>query len=119
MAEEKASGAFVGLIGFWEPATWPGFELAYHLVRRFWGQGYATEAGRIALAHAFMVWQRDRVISLISPKNLPSIRVAERIGERLEGRIEHFGRPMLRYGLERVTYLREVAPAHAMAQRAG
>jgi RimJ/RimL family protein N-acetyltransferase len=119
VAEEKATGAFVGVIGFWAPATWPGFELAYHLARRFWGQGYATEAAKIALAHAFTVWQRDHVISLINPKNLPSIRVAERIGERLESRIKHFGRLMLRYGLDRETYLREVAPAQLTARRAG
>jgi RimJ/RimL family protein N-acetyltransferase len=119
VAEEKATGAFVGMIGFWTPASWPGFELSWHLVRRFWGQGYATEAAKIALAHAFLVWQRDHVISLINPKNLPSIRVAERIGERLEGRIEHFGRQMLCYGLDRATYLREVAPAHLTARRAG
>jgi RimJ/RimL family protein N-acetyltransferase len=58
-------------------------------------------------------------MSLINPKNLPSIRVAERIGERLEGRIKFFGRPMLCYGLDRETYLREVAPAHVTARRAG
>src|ERR1700674_2209014 len=118
-AEEKATGAFVGVVGFWEPATWPGFELAYHLARRHWGQGYATEAGKAALAHAFTVWQREHVISLINPKNLPSIRVAERIGERLEGRIDFLGRQMLLYGLDRATYLREVAPADATARRAG
>ncbi|HEY6320198.1 MAG TPA: GNAT family N-acetyltransferase [Thermoanaerobaculia bacterium] len=119
VAEEKATGAFVGVIGFWDPPTWPGFELSYHLVRRSWGQGYATEAAKAALAHAFTVWQRDHVISLIHPKNLPSIRVAERIGERLEGRIEHIGQPMLRYGLDRETYLREVAPPGVSGLRAG
>jgi RimJ/RimL family protein N-acetyltransferase len=119
VAEETATGDFVGVIGFWAPVAWPGFELAYHLARRFWGQGYATEAAKTALAHAFLVWQRDHVISLINPKNLPSIRVAERIGERLESRIEHFGRLMLCYGLDRETYLREVAPAGVMARRAG
>ncbi len=31
-------------------------------------------------------------------------RVAERIGERLEGRIQHFGREMLCYGIDRETY---------------
>jgi RimJ/RimL family protein N-acetyltransferase len=91
VAEETATGDFVGVIGFWAPATWPGFELTYHLARRVWGQGYATEAAKTALAHAFIAWQRDHVISLINPKNLPSIRVAERIGERLESRIEPSG----------------------------
>jgi RimJ/RimL family protein N-acetyltransferase len=119
VVEEKASGAFVGVIGFWEPATWPGFELAYHLARRFWGQGYATEGARAALAHAFTVWQREHVISLINPKNLPSIRVAERIGEQLESRVKFFGRLMLCYGLDRETYLREVAPVPITARRAG
>ena len=119
VAEEKASGSFLGVIGFWEPATWPGFELAYHLARRHWGKGYATEGARAALGHAFMVWQRSHVMSLVNPANHASIRVAERIGERLEGRIDHFGRPMLIYGLDRTTYLREVAPAEVTARRAG
>ena len=119
VTEEKESGAFVGVIGFWEPATWPGFELAYHLARRFWGQGYATGGAGAALAHAFTVWQREHVMSLINPKNLPSIRVAERLGERLESRIKFFGRQMLCYGLDRATYLREVAQAHVTARRAG
>ena len=119
VAEERATGTFLGMIGFWEPATWPGFELAWHLARRHWGQGYATESARAVLAHAFLVWQRNHVMSLVNPKNLPSIRVAERIGERLEGRIDHFGRQMLIYGLDRATYLREIAPAHATARRAG
>ena len=119
VAEEKASGSFLGVIGFWEPATWPGFELAYHLARRHWGQGYATEAGKAALAHAFTVWQRNHVMSLVNPANHASIRVAERIGERLEGRIDHFGRQMLIYGLDRKTYLAEVAPAGGLVRRAG
>jgi RimJ/RimL family protein N-acetyltransferase len=119
VAEEKASGAFLGVIGFWEPAAWPGFELCWHLARRHWGQGYATEGAGAALAHAFVVWQRNHVMSLMNPANHSSIRVAERIGEKLEGRIDHFGRQMLVYGLDRVTYLREVAPAGVTARRAG
>jgi RimJ/RimL family protein N-acetyltransferase len=119
VAEEKASGEFLGVIGFWEPAAWPGFELSYHLARRHWGQGYATEAAKAALAHAFLVWQRAHVISLINPKNLHSIRVAERSGERLEGRLDHFGRLMFLYGLDRTTYLAELTPASRLALRAG
>ncbi len=109
--EHRETGAFIGMVGFSEPEGWPGFELAWSLARRFWGHGYATEAARAALDHAFTVLKRERVISLIQPENRTSIRVAERIGERLQGRIDHFGREMLRYGLDRETYLREVAAA--------
>jgi RimJ/RimL family protein N-acetyltransferase len=119
VAEEKASGAFVGVIGFWEPAASPGFELCWHLARRHWGQGYATEGARAALGHAFTVWQRKHVMSLVNPANHASIRVVERVGERLEGRIDHCGRQMLLYGLDRATYLAEVAPTGDLARCAG
>ena len=90
---------------------WPGFELAWTLARRWWGQGYATEGARAALAHAFTALEKDRVISLIHPENRASIRVAERIGETLKGRVNHLGREMLCYGLDRETYLREASEA--------
>jgi RimJ/RimL family protein N-acetyltransferase len=103
--ELRESGVFVGMVGFAEPEGWPGFELAWTLAPRFWGNGYATEAARAALGHAFTVWRRDRVISLINPENRPSIRVAERLGESLEGRAGLFGREMLIYGIDRHTWL--------------
>ncbi len=111
VVEHRGSGAFLGMIGFAAPEGWPGFELAWSLARRFWGHGYATESARAALAYAFTTLEKDNIISLIDPENLASIRVAERIGERLQGRINHFGREMLCYGLDRETYVRQIAPA--------
>jgi RimJ/RimL family protein N-acetyltransferase len=109
--EHKETGAFIGVIGFAEPDGWPGFELAWTLAPRWWGKGYATEGAGAALAYAFTVLRKDRIISLIHPENQASIRVAKRIGERLEGRIHHFGREMLCYGLDRERYERKVASA--------
>ena len=63
------------------------------------------------MSYGFIDWQKDRIISLVNPENHASIRVVERIGERLQGRIQHLGREMLCYGLDRATYLEEVAPA--------
>ncbi len=113
--EHKETGAFLGVIGFASPEGWPGFELAWTLARRWWGHGYATEGARAALAYAFTVLKKDRVISLIHPENRLSIRVAERIGERLQDRIHHLGREMLCYGIDRETYLKEIAPASGLA----
>lgn len=100
-AERKGTGTFVGVIGFAEPEGWPGLELAWTLARRWWGNGYATEGARAALAHAFTVWRKEHVISLIHPENRASIRVAERIGETLQGSILHLGRQMLCFGIRR------------------
>jgi len=102
--EHRATGAFAGVIGFSEPEGWPGLELAWTLARRWWGCGYATEGARAALDHAFNVWRRERIISLIYPENRASIRVAERLGESLRGRIDHHGREMLSYGIDRENY---------------
>jgi RimJ/RimL family protein N-acetyltransferase len=99
--EHRETGAFVGAVGFAEPAGWPGCELAWALARRWWGNGYATESARAALAHGFNVLGKERVISLIHPENRASIRVAERIGERLQGRVHHLGREMLCFGTGR------------------
>jgi RimJ/RimL family protein N-acetyltransferase len=111
--EERATGAFVGMIGFAEPEGWPGFELAWRLARRFWGHGYATEGARAALEHAFTVWKRNRVISLIREENSASIRVAERLGERLQGRTDLNGQERLCYGTDRETWLVEVLGSRA------
>ena len=112
--EHRETGAFVGMVGYSEPEGWPGFELAWTLVRRWWGYGYATEGARAALDCAFSAWKRDRVISLIYPENQPSIRVAERLGESLQGRINHNGREMLCYGIDRESYAALTAPALAV-----
>jgi RimJ/RimL family protein N-acetyltransferase len=113
--EEKASGAFAGVVGFAEPATWPGFELGGHLVRRFWGRGYAIEVGRAALAHAFGALGKERIISLVHPKNETAIRAAERLGERFKDRIQLGGKEVLRYELDRTTYRGAMAPAAGAA----
>ena len=106
--EQRETGAFLGVIGFAEPEGWPGCELAGKLARRFWGHGYATEGARAALAYAFDVLRRDRVISLVRPENLVSIRLVQRLGESLEGRSVVLGTDYLVYGIDRESYDRRV-----------
>ena len=99
--EERRSGVLVGRIGFMEPEGWPGFELGWTLDRSWWGKGYATEGAREALAFAFARLGKERVISLVHPDNHASIRVAERLGESLEGRTLLLGHEVLVYGVRR------------------
>jgi RimJ/RimL family protein N-acetyltransferase len=97
--EERASGNLIGRIGFLNPEGWPGFELGWMLGRDYWGHGFATEGARAALAYGFKELQQERIISLIRPRNVASIRVAERLGERFEKRVEVLGREALVYGI--------------------
>ncbi len=102
--EERESKKLIGRIGFFNPEGWPGFELGWTLGREHWGKGYASEGARRALDYAFTEMDREHVISVIRPDNLGSIRVAERIGERLEGRTELFGHEVLIYGIDRAAW---------------
>ena len=102
--EEKTTGTLVGRAGIFEPDGWPGFEAGWMLRRASWGKGYATEAARRVLRWAFTDMGREHVISLIREANAPSIRVAERLGERLEGRAAIFGQEALVYGIDRAAW---------------
>ena len=92
--EHGEDGRFLGRTGIlvWDTRTWAHAspdaddhaqpELGWALARRAWGNGYATEAAR-----AVRDWARSErgigdLISLIVADNVPSQRVAERLGAR-------------------------------------
>ena len=100
-AEETASGALVGRIGLLNPEGWPGLEVGWLVARRHWSRGLATEGARAALAYAFDTVGAEHVLSLIRPDNAASIRVAEKLGERPERRLELYGEEALVYGIAR------------------
>jgi len=102
--EEKATGEFIGRIGFLNPEGWPGFELGWTLAHHAQSKGYATEGAQRALEYAFTEMDREHVISLIDPLNAASIRVAERLGEKVQGCTELFDIEVLIYGIDRDTW---------------
>lgn len=81
---EKASGEVIGRVGLWNPEGWPGVELGWIIRHSRWGNGFATEAAQASLDWAWRYLPVDHIISIIQPDNLASIRVAQKIGERLE-----------------------------------
>jgi len=103
-AEDEQSGKLAGRIGYTNSTGWPGFELGWTLAPDFQGKGLATEGARRLLLYAFEEMDRPHVISLIHPDNTPSIRVAERLGEKLEGKAEIFGTTVQVYGIDRENF---------------
>jgi RimJ/RimL family protein N-acetyltransferase len=86
LAIEKASGQAVGQVGLTiqqvdgveEP------EVGYLIHRPYWRQGFAAEAAAASRDYALEELRKPRVISLIRPVNIPSLRVALRLGMKPE-----------------------------------
>jgi RimJ/RimL family protein N-acetyltransferase len=55
-------------------------EIGYLIHHPYWHQGYATEAAAAVRDYTFYRLGQDRVGTLIRPANIPSLRVALRIG---------------------------------------
>jgi RimJ/RimL family protein N-acetyltransferase len=87
--EEKATGEFVGDVGFADfkrdiAASMRGKpELGFALVSRFHGKGYATEAVRAVLAWADAELPEPATVCLITPQNAASIHVVEKCGYKM------------------------------------
>lgn len=92
--EEKASGRWVGYSGLWNPHGWPEPEATWSLAAGAQGRGYATEAARRVRDFAYGELGWTTLISCIAPLNLPSQRVAGRLGATLERAAELRGFPV-------------------------
>ena len=97
--DERQSREMIGRIGFWKPEGWPGFEIGWMLRQAYWGRGLATEGAKAAMDYAFRELQQPHVISLISPENAASRRVAQKLGEKPEGMTEIFASEVIIYGI--------------------
>jgi ribosomal-protein-alanine N-acetyltransferase len=82
--EARSTGAFIGFTGLavpsFEAAFTPAVEIGWRLQRSAWGQGYATEAARAALAVAFDQIGLREVVSFTSTANDQSQAVMRRLG---------------------------------------
>jgi RimJ/RimL family protein N-acetyltransferase len=85
----KSSGELIGDCGLTRQ-TVDGveeFELGYHVRRDLWGRGYAPEAAQACRDYGFERLGTERIISLVRVGNLPSRRVAEKVGMKLWKRV--------------------------------
>jgi RimJ/RimL family protein N-acetyltransferase len=81
---ERDTGELVGDSGpsLQEVDGEPFVELGWHVRLDRQGRGYATEEGAACRDHAWQVLEVDRLISLIRPENVPSWKVAQKLGFR-------------------------------------
>jgi RimJ/RimL family protein N-acetyltransferase len=103
--EEKATGDFVGEVGFSdykrdiEPALGAVPEAGWVLVPAKQGMGYATEAVRAVLNWGRAHFGPSAVACLVHPDHHASIRVAEKCGFKVRGLGMYKGHPALIFDL--------------------
>ena len=99
--ERKDSGAFIGFTGLAVPRFdapfMPAVEIGWRLGHAHWGLGFATEAARAALAHAFGPLGLEGIVSFTVPANMRSRAVMEKIGMRHDP-ADDFDHPLLAPG---------------------
>jgi RimJ/RimL family protein N-acetyltransferase len=107
VAEENATGNFVGEIGFGDykrdlqPSLKGVPEIGWVLASQAQGRGYATEAVRAVVEWGDSNLSPARTACIIVPENVPSIRVAVKCGYRESGSTTYKGEPTLMFVRER------------------
>jgi RimJ/RimL family protein N-acetyltransferase len=95
----KASGEVVGFAGLKRLDDLGEVDLGYRLLRSVWGQGLATEASRAIVQYGFERLLLERILGLVDPANVASVRVLEKLGMTHSGMIEYRGQPTAKYVL--------------------
>ncbi|MEQ1872203.1 MAG: GNAT family N-acetyltransferase [Ilumatobacteraceae bacterium] len=97
--ERLDTGAFIGFVGLaapnWQAEFTPCVEVGWRLAAAHWGQGFAPEAARAALAFGFenVDLPNDEIVSFTTKQNVKSQRVMQKIGLHLDPTRE-FDHPM-------------------------
>ena len=86
---DRQDRQLIGLCGLliWNFEEHREIEIAYRLARAYWGRGLGTEAATAVRNYARTLGI-DRLICLIPPENIRSIRVAQKLGMNYEKNID-------------------------------
>jgi ribosomal-protein-alanine N-acetyltransferase len=86
----RTTGVLIGYCGLFhcdDINGRPEIEIGYRLIRSAWGQGYATEAALAVKTYATTTLGIIRLIAMIDPGNVASIRVAQKLGMHYEAEV--------------------------------
>lgn len=76
----KSTGEHIGFAGLKYLEELGEVDVAYRLLPAYWGQKLATEAALASVRYGFSDLGLKRIIGLVMPENIASVRVLEKTG---------------------------------------
>ncbi len=116
--QETTTGRFVGEVGFAdfkrdiEPSFGDAPEIGWVLAPWAFGKGFAAEAAQAALGWMDAAFGARRTVCMIDPKNVASLKVAEKCGYREYARTRYGDEPTILHERYRLLDLPNRGPAN-------
>ena len=85
--ELKGENKFIGFTGLKYLPDLDEVDLGYRFMKKYWGKGLATESAKACIKFGFEDLELDKIIALVLPENIASIRVLEKSGFEYEKEI--------------------------------
>ena len=85
ICELKTTGEIIGWAGLKFLEKENVTDVGYRFYKKFWGNGYATEAAKASIAYGFSVLKLERIIAHARKENIASLRVLEKCGMKIIG----------------------------------
>tara|TARA_R100001244_G_scaffold86820_10_gene66506 strand:- start:45905 stop:46432 length:528 start_codon:yes stop_codon:yes gene_type:complete len=83
---EKATGQLIGFSGLKYLDDIDETDVGYRFLPAVWGKGYATESSAAIIGIQAKQFELKRIIGLVEPENLGSVRVLRKLGLSYERR---------------------------------
>lgn len=93
----KDTNEYIGWCGLKYIPEYKDVDLGYRLLKKYWGQGLATEASKASLDYGFNQLNMDRIVGRAHVNNHASIRVLEKSGLTFEKEMDYDIGPTVQY----------------------
>jgi RimJ/RimL family protein N-acetyltransferase len=97
----KETCQLIGFVGLKYLDSLKAVDVGYRLLPAYWNRGLATEAARASLDWGFATLGLGRIIGLVNPENVASVRVLQKLGMACTGTAEFRGETLARYCVDR------------------
>ena len=100
----RDSGDYIGFCGLNYRSALVEVDVGFRILKRYWGQGYATEAARGCLLYGFKEYALDRIVARAMRENLASHRVIQKLGMRFQKTFAMEGADWVQYEITQEVY---------------